>query len=138
MFICSLQTCYGGLRPHFLDTCQPNNLATCTPNEFVTDFYCTNYKISKFNLLDSRKSFPSGHSSLSVFQAIFTVYYLQMRFCRLTTNTAMLIVQFGWLSWGIFCSISRITDYRHHWWDVLFGACLGIIFAVLTVSCCYW
>lgn len=100
----------------------------------MTAYTCTNEDVSKFAMLDSRKSFPSGHSSMSVFQALFTIWHMQIRFQRLQTNLTILIIQFIFLAWGIFCSISRATDYRHHWWDVLFGAVLGIVFAILTVS----
>ena len=31
------------------------------------------------------------------------------------------------------CSISRIIDKRHHWWDVLAGVIGGISLAVITV-----
>lgn len=30
------------------------------------------------------------------------------------------------LLWSVLCSLSRITDRRHHWWDVLAGAILGV------------
>lgn len=71
---------------------------------------------------------------MSVFQAIFTAWYLQMRFARYSTSATVLFFQFVALSWGVLCPISRITDYRHHWWDALAGSILGVIFAALTVS----
>ena len=37
-----------------------------------------------------------------------------------------------WIAIGI--SVSRISDYHHHWSDVLGGAVVGIIGAILTVS----
>ena len=37
------------------------------------------------------------------------------------------------LLWGAGCSMSRITDHRHHWWDVAVGVGLGIAFAVFVV-----
>lgn len=38
------------------------------------------------------------------------------------------------LLWAIFCSVSRITDHRHHWWDVLTGGLFGALVAWLTVN----
>lgn len=35
--------------------------------------------------------------------------------------------------WGPACGLSRITDHRHHWWDVLSGSILGVITAVFTI-----
>ena len=32
---------------------------------------------------------------------------------------------------GILCSLSRVSDYKHHWSDVLAGLLLGILIAVL-------
>lgn len=38
------------------------------------------------------------------------------------------------LFWACVCSFSRIVDHRHHWWDVLVGASLGVGFGILTVT----
>jgi hypothetical protein len=38
------------------------------------------------------------------------------------------------LMWAMICSFTRITDHRHHWWDVLAGFVLGAFMAVFTVS----
>lgn len=35
--------------------------------------------------------------------------------------------------WGVACSLSRIADNRHHWWDVMTGATIGAIFAYYYV-----
>lgn len=32
------------------------------------------------------------------------------------------------------CSLSRLTDHRHHWWDVLAGAVMGVLTVLYTVS----
>ena len=37
------------------------------------------------------------------------------------------------LVWGLGTAVSRITDFRHFWWDVLVGGTLGVIFAVYTI-----
>lgn len=36
--------------------------------------------------------------------------------------------------WTVICSVTRISDNRHHWWDVLAGDILGLAFSVLTVT----
>jgi phosphatidate phosphatase len=38
------------------------------------------------------------------------------------------------LLWPIFCSISRITDHRHHYWDVAAGLVIGVVMAIFTVN----
>lgn len=42
-------------------------------------------------------------------------------------------IQGLFLLYAMLCSISRITDNRHHWWDVMIGAKFGLLFGVLTV-----
>ena len=39
----------------------------------------------------------------------------------------------GFISFALLCSISRIIDKRHHWWDVLAGMLIGMFFAYITV-----
>lgn len=35
--------------------------------------------------------------------------------------------------WAITCSLTRIADNRHHWWDVVIGCVLGFISAAFVV-----
>lgn len=53
-------------------------------------------------------------------------------------NRLVLLLVKPWLQclavlWGIGCSLSRITDNRHHWWDVAIGSLLGLLFSLFTV-----
>merc|ERR1719510_1975448 len=43
------------------------------------------------------------------------------------------LLQMAFICFALLCSISRIIDRRHHWWDVLAGCVIGAIFACLTV-----
>lgn len=120
----------GELRPHFINTCKPD--VTCTGDEFVTDYTCTNSDESQYFVRDASKSFPSGHSAMSVFEAIFMIWYLERRVPRLRSVFSIPLVQMMLMCWAVFCSLSRITDHRHHWWDVLAGTIAGTLAAILT------
>lgn len=112
------------LRPHFMDTCRPNvNPIRCSEG-YITNYTCSSsYSASIIN--DSFKSFPSGHASSSFYASIFLALYVHIRARKLVSRLVNPWLQLGFMSWGIYCSISRITDNRHHWWDVCIGAMMG-------------
>ncbi|XP_049778590.1 phospholipid phosphatase 1-like isoform X1 [Schistocerca cancellata] len=122
----------GEPRPHFLDTCRPTQPPNC--DGYVNNFTCTNKDVGNWYVRDSTKSFPSGHASLSVFASVFTMWFVQ---CRVPGDITYLLVpwlQCLCLTWALLCSLTRITDHRHHWWDVLGGFVLGFGLAVFTVK----
>jgi len=43
-------------------------------------------------------------------------------------------LQLLWACYALFCSLTRITDRRHHWWDVLAGATLGFGVAFILIQ----
>lgn len=120
----------GELRPHFYTTCSPD--VKCKGSEYVSTYQCTNEAESLYFVRDASKSFPSGHSAMSVFEAIFLIWYLEKRVPRLRTLFTIPLVQMVLMCWAVFCSLSRITDNRHHWWDVLAGTVAGCIAAFMT------
>lgn len=61
----------GELRPHFFDVCQPDTAINCTEGEYVNTYQCTVTKYSRHFMKDTARSFPSGHSSLSVYVAVY-------------------------------------------------------------------
>lgn len=127
--------------------------------QYVVDYKCTNDIDSSWFIRDASKSFPSGHSSTSFYEAVFVIWlvfwnkshefilfmlnnifvsfkprYLQMRSPRIRSRLLIPTIQCVFLLFACLCSLSRITDHRHHWWDVLAGAKIGILFASLTVG----
>ncbi|KAJ8942706.1 hypothetical protein NQ318_023438 [Aromia moschata] len=116
----------GEHRPHFFDVCEPDTNKNCVNGTFVQDYTCTTTRYKGYFLVDTSRSFPSGHSSMSVFVGLFSAYIIQT---RLPTNrTGVLMKPFlilVCLTWSLVCSLTRITDRRHHWWDVLAGMLLG-------------
>ncbi|XP_014243648.1 phospholipid phosphatase 3 isoform X2 [Cimex lectularius] len=126
----------GEPRPHFLDTCQPKEAINCS-QKFVTNFNCQNKNASQYFISDASKSFPSGHAAFSFYLFIFVAWFLQTRLHRVQPIVLIWLQTICFL-WASFCALSRITDHRHHWWDVLAGALLGTFIGVCSVKsfCC--
>lgn len=132
------KTVVGEARPHFWDTCKPNITSEQCKLQYgyvtVTWHNCTNpYGLSHPRLVDSMKSFPSGHASLSVFSSIFMIVYIKQRLWNTWSVLGAPSLQMIWAVWTIICCQSRIWDNRHHWWDVLGGGLLGTFGALVTL-----
>ena len=106
----------GRLRPDFLDRCKLVNGA-CTGDAH--------------DIMEGRKSFPSGHTALSFAGLGFLSLYLAARlsqvrgFGELWKLPLVLAPWFG----ALFVGLSRIADYWHHWEDVLVGGLIGHVLA---------
>jgi phosphatidate phosphatase len=131
----------GRLRPHFLDACQPDwSLINCTivqSNGFIKSRYVDDDNIcrptNEKKYWDSRKSFPSGHSSVAVYCMLFLALYIQFRIHWRKLYFLKLVIQVGLLLLAVACVLSRISDYKHHWSDVLAGSIIGIIVAFYDI-----
>ncbi|XP_039759504.1 phospholipid phosphatase 2-like isoform X1 [Pararge aegeria] len=125
----------GNPRPTFFDICEPDTLKTCNGSEYVSTFQCTSTRFAKWYQTDSYHSFPSGHTSLSVYCGLFMAWYLQQRAFNWRHRTVFLVplAQLLCITYTAVCSLTRITDHRHHWWDVLVGAGIGVITLLFTV-----
>ncbi|KAK3919395.1 Putative phosphatidate phosphatase [Frankliniella fusca] len=124
----------GRLRPHFFAVCQPNINCSLPENQhkYFVDFKCT-ANIGSRKLKEARVSFPSGHSSFSAYTMLFLALYLQ---ARMTFKGSKLLrhgMQYVCLMLSWATAMSRISNYKHHWSDVLAGLLIGSITAVLTV-----
>ncbi|XP_060805460.1 phospholipid phosphatase 2 isoform X2 [Amyelois transitella] len=125
----------GSPRPTFNAICRPDVWDTCKDSEYVTSFKCTsNFSVWFQN--DASHSFPSGHTSLSVYCAVFLAWYLQRRAFCWSHRTLLLVpfMQLVLLSLATLTSLTRITDHRHHWWDVLFGLGVGLATAYYAIA----
>jgi uncharacterized protein YqgC (DUF456 family) len=60
--------------------------------------------------------------------------YLQVRFFIKFSILFKPLLQIMALGLAYYFSLSRISDYKHHWSDCLAGSLLGIAFAFYTVS----
>lgn len=61
----------------------------------------------------------------------FTVLYMEARIHFPHSKFLKFFLQLVVAQLGILCSLSRVSDYKHHWNDVLAGLLLGILIAVL-------
>uniref|UniRef100_A0AC34QIT9 Phosphatidic acid phosphatase type 2/haloperoxidase domain-containing protein n=1 Tax=Panagrolaimus sp. JU765 TaxID=591449 RepID=A0AC34QIT9_9BILA len=135
----------GRHRPHFMEVCKPNIGYTTCPGDhkYINDFECTG--TDKKAIHESMLSFYSGHASFSFFIAWYISLYLRARlyrplFSRLivpviqfalffgATWVARLIVpviQFALFFGATWVAYTRVSDYKHHWSDVLIGSMLG-------------
>lgn len=125
----------GRLRPHFFQLCEPRNLsALCkVPHTYVEKFMCGS-NATEHELKEMRLSFMSGHSSFSAYTMLYTVLYLHARvpWRNSVAVAARTIVQVALLSLAWYTALSRISDYKHHWSDVLAGAAQGYLVAIIV------
>ncbi|XP_697507.5 phospholipid phosphatase 1 isoform X2 [Danio rerio] len=121
----------GRLRPHFLDVCKPDwSKINCTAGAYIEDFVCTG-KESVVN--EGRLSFYSGHSSFSMYCMLFLALYLQARMQAEWARLLRPTLQFFLIAASVYTGLSRVSDYKHHWSDVLTGLIQGAIVALLVV-----
>lgn len=132
----------GRLRPHFFDVCQPKMRdgtfcnATINQGKYITDFECTSLKSSTRMLKEMRLSFPSGHSSFSMYTLVFCAIFLQARMNWRGSKLLKHFLQFLLILLAWYTCLSRISDYKHHWSDVLSGAVLGATVAIVVSNFC--
>uniref|UniRef100_A0A182QVZ1 Phosphatidic acid phosphatase type 2/haloperoxidase domain-containing protein n=1 Tax=Anopheles farauti TaxID=69004 RepID=A0A182QVZ1_9DIPT len=132
----------GRLRPHFIDVCRPRmpDGTTCTDainqGRYITDFVCTSEKSSARMLKEMRLSFPSGHSSFSMYTLIFCAIFLQARMNWRGSKLLKHFFQFLLILLAWYTCLSRISDYKHHWSDVLAGGVLGATVALVVSNFC--
>lgn len=109
----------GRLRPHFMTLCQPvMGTTNCSDStnlyKYIEDFTCGNIHATPRQLKEMRLSFPSGHSSFSMYTMVFTALYLH---CRFSFNGSKLLkhfLQFILISLAWYTALTRVSNYKHH------------------------
>lgn len=121
----------GRLRPHFFDVCMPDIDCDLPVNrwKYIEDFNCLgdNDKLKK----EMRLSFPSGHSSFSAYTMLYFSMYIQKRFTWRGSKLLKHGFQFILLMAAWYTVMTRISDYKHHWSDVMAGFAIGLLYAVV-------
>ncbi|XP_007440561.1 phospholipid phosphatase 2 [Python bivittatus] len=120
----------GRLRPNFLAVCDPDwTKVNCSVYVQVEDVCQGNLR----DITESRLSFYSGHSSFGMYCMVFLALYVQARLVGRWARLLRPTIQFFLFSFAIYVGYSRVSDYKHHWSDVLVGLLQGALIAVLTV-----
>ncbi|XP_030559971.1 putative phosphatidate phosphatase isoform X2 [Drosophila novamexicana] len=131
----------GRLRPHFIAVCQPlmpdgSNCDNATNvGKYITDFKCQGVGSSARMLKEMRLSFPSGHSSFTFYTMVYVALYLQSRMNWQGSKLLRHLLQFLFIMIAWYTALSRVSDYKHHWSDVLAGSAIGAACALIV---CYF
>lgn len=129
----------GRLRPYFFAVCNPLPIAECSslplnPNTYVEHYKCQGNPEA---VEEARKSFYSGHSTVTMYCAFWTVLYLQARLKPAIRNNVLVsILQTFIMTGGLYICCSRISDNKHHWGDVLVGIIVGMSLA--SIAAVWW
>ena len=133
----------GRLRPNFYEFCGfDEKTLSCTASEHI--------------IMESRSSFPSGHSSMSTAgMTVLVLFFLgrsglgigsmksnksgrqptQHVFSKRQKSVTLLA--FAPLGWSMFVACSRLVDNWHHPSDIVAGICLGLFFPAITYHMWY-
>lgn len=118
----NIKNIVGRLRPDFIQRCRPV-MNRCTGNKKVVS--------------DGRKSFPSGHSSVTSCGFIFMVYFVNSKFIRqldnkfITDPIGRSVISLLFLIIPISVGLSRYFDNRHFISDILAGFFFGTVGSIL-------
>jgi len=118
--VCLVKNHVGRLRPDFLARCVP------------VDGHCSR---SGPDVIEGRKSFPSGHSCLSFAGLGYLALYMFVGIGQLQARRwqySLWRVVLAGCPWclALWVALSRLQDYWHHWEDILVGGLLGHVCAI--------
>lgn len=129
----------GGVRPHFLDVCQPD--PSIRPGDgvgfhglYFTSEICRGPNKRWIN--DALKSWPSGHTSVAFGGFMLLSLYINGHYKVFSDERAALwkiTIFFMPILGACLIGGAMILDHSHQWYDVLGGAVIGIC----TSFACY-
>ncbi|CAL8307997.1 unnamed protein product [Lota lota] len=115
----------GRPRPNFLSVC-----AAKYCKGYMKNINCTG---APQDVTESRLSFYSGHSSFGMYCMLFLALYVQARLMMKWARLLRPTIQFFLVAFAVYVGYTRVSDYKHHWSDVLVGLLQGALVAVLNV-----
>ncbi|XP_049885769.1 phospholipid phosphatase 5-like [Pectinophora gossypiella] len=114
---------------------RPDYFYRCFPDgEMTKELVCTG---DLKDILEGRKSFPSGHSSFSFCSMGFLSFWLCGKLGVLSgeeSNAIHVVTCVSPLVAAAAVAISRCCDNHHHWEDVLVGSLLGLVSSYLCYN----
>ncbi|KAL6633123.1 PAP2-domain-containing protein [Neocallimastix californiae] len=147
LFVTSIiKVSVGRYRPDFISRCRVNltkveetyikyNISkeiNYGPRNLYDTSICTNKDKSLID--EGRKSFPSGHTSFAFSSLTYTSLFLagKLHLCDGNFVFWKLFIVILPNLFALYIALTRVSDYRHHWQDVLVGAIIGIIFSLIS------
>jgi len=126
-----LKLMIGRPRPDFLARCFDSNVPDPIPWEKPGYPACTG---NPAVIAEGRRSFPSGHSSMSWSSQFYLTLFLINFFDAFDEegHPWKLFVSSLPSCGAVFVAASRVSDYWHHTTDVLAGSILGIVIAYIS------
>lgn len=134
------------LRPDFIDRCKPDY--TLDPQLLAEPaFIESGWVDGKYRhictgdereIIEGRKSFPSAHSSTSLFASTFVALLFFKRCWNRGQRSLMGFLPIPFLMMAVVCAgfiiaTSRHWDNRHHPLDIIVGCCIGIVFGFFSL-----
>lgn len=71
---------------------------------------------------------------IAAYAVTFTILYMEAMIHFPHSKFLKFFLQLLIAQLGVLCSVSRISDYKHHWSDVFAGLLLGVLIAVLIID----
>jgi phosphatidate phosphatase len=129
----------GRLRPHFFDVCRPvweqldcyssvDGVQVANYVQYREGLCTGNPKLVR----EARLSFPSGHTSFTTYSMAFIIIYLEARLTLQRTRFIKSIIQLTAFIAAWHTAMSRVSDFKHHYTDVMAGAAIGLSVAVFV------
>lgn len=140
----------GGLRPYFLEVCQPDisrvvaghNTTGLNAVGFHQLMYsvdvCTNP--DKNAIKNAMTSFPSGHSTAAFAGYVFLFLWMNAKlkvFAGHQTSFYWLALLMVPLLGAVLMAGALTIDQAHNWYDILAGSTIGTVMAFASYRICY-
>ncbi|XP_034035681.1 phospholipid phosphatase 2b [Thalassophryne amazonica] len=112
---------------------RPNFMAMCAPKICTGYMQVINCTGRHQDIMESRLSFYSGHSSFGMYCMLFLALYVQARLVAKWARLVRPTIQFFLVAFAVYVGYTRVSDYKHHWSDVLVGLLQGALVALFNV-----